>query len=653
MFDNALPRFGGVLAEPANPRILQWQRSLAKLHLPEGALALADELARIPEGLDPLEREDLTLLLLILLGEQARGCTYLALDDADRPRTYLDGLEGVQQAPWHRLLAVLERPALTSILGGPDADTPLVLEPNRLSSRRFHHSERSLAQAIQARLSPPEAPPTIPPRLLEAPDQLDHAQCAAVQLALSSPLALITGGPGTGKTTIVVAMLRALLHSGFTVDDILLAAPTGKAAQRMGQSIRSKLLMVQDRDAKDESLLTTLHEPETLHRLLGYLPSQGRFRHHAANVLAAKIVVVDEASMIGQELMEALVQALPPHQTAKDGHPATGATLVLLGDPNQLPSVDAGQAFRDLVQALPAQFHQHLQTSHRMAGGGDHILKVAEAVNTGNLKAMWEGPNAIPQRASLADLKHEGVELVQPTPETMKAFLNTWMAKRIRTLKGGADLDTLLYPPLVAPAPGAKWSPQALARITAVTDHLNRSRILCPVNAGPGLMGVDNLNQHLHDLALDHVKDQLTTRPRIIVGEPVMVQRNDYRRDLYNGDQGIVLMVQRGDTNQPEVFFPRGEGYASFPLAVMREELTLCYAMTVHKAQGSEYEQVALVLPEVEGEFLTRGILYTALTRAKRVVTILGEMKTWEAATGRNENRNSRLQELAKPQAQT
>ena len=650
MFDNALPRFGGVLAEAANLRVQHWQRSLARLHLSEGALALADELARIPEGLDAQDREDLTLLLLILLGEQARGCTFLALDDADRAQTYLDGLDRFkpgQQAPWNRLLAVLERPGLEAILGGPDADTPLVLEPNRLSSRRFHHSEATLAQAIQARLSPPDAPPAIPPRLLEAPDQLDQAQRAAVQLALSSPLALITGGPGTGKTTIVVAMLRALLHSGFTVDDILLAAPTGKAAQRMGQSIRGKLLMVKDRDAIDESLLNTLHEPETLHRLLGYLPSQGRFRHHAANVLAARVVVVDEASMIGQELMEALFLALPPHHPAQGDKPASGATLVLLGDPNQLPSVDAGQGVRDIVQALPADFHQHLETSHRMAGGGDHILKVAEAVNTGNLKTLWDGPNAIPQRASLADLKHEGVELVQPTAETLKAFLKAWMAKRIRTLKDGADLDTLLYPPLVAPAPGAKWSQPAIARIHAITDHLNRSRILCPVNAGPGLMGVDNLNDHLHDMALDHAKDQLTTRPRIIVGEPVMVQRNDYRRDLYNGDQGLVLMVQRGDTNQPEVFFPRGEGYASFPLAVMREELTLCYAMTVHRSQGSEFEQIALVLPEVEGEFLTRGILYTALTRAKRVVTILGEVKTLEAATGIKENRRSLLRALA------
>ena len=647
MFDHALPRFGGVLAEPANPRVLHWQRSLAKLHLPEGALALADELARIPEGLDPLAREDLTLLLLALLGEQARGCTYLALDDAAQAQACLDGLEGAQQAPWSRLLAVLEHPGLAAILGGPGAATPLVLEANRLSSRRFHHSELTLARAIQARLVPPGAPRALPPRLLEAPDPLDQAQQAAVQLALSSPLALVTGGPGTGKTTIVVAMLRALLHNGFTVDDILLAAPTGKAAQRMGQSIRSKLLQVKDRDAIDESLLNTLREPETLHRLLGYLPSQGRFRHHAGNVLAAKAVVVDEASMIGQELMEALFLALPPHCPAQGQGPASGASLVLLGDPDQLPSVDAGQAFRDLVQALPAPFRQHLETSHRMAGGGNHILEVARAVNTGDLQAMWEGPHALPQRGSLAELRHEGVELVKPDPETLKAFLKAWMAKRIRTLKDGADLDTLLYPPLAAPAPGVPWSPRALARITAVTDHCNRSRILCPVNAGPGLMGVDALNNHLHDMALDHAKDQLTTRPRIIVGEPVMVQRNDYHRDLYNGDQGVVLMVHRGEVSQPEVFFPRGEGYASFPLGVMRDALTLCYAMTVHKSQGSEYEQVALVLPEVEGEFLTRGILYTALTRAKRVVTVLGEVKTWEAAAAREEQRKTLLRALA------
>ena len=646
-----LPRMGGVLAAAFRPRPARWQRNLASLSIPEGALALADELARIPQGLAPEAREDLTLLLLLLLGEQARGCTYLALDDPERADRALAALEGSQPPPWARLLALLERPELGVLVAGPAAATPLVLDGRRLSSRRFHRSEQRLAGAIRARLRPPGVPPAIPERLLLTPDPLDPAQRSAVRLALASPLALVTGGPGTGKTSIVVAMLRALLHSGSGIDDILLAAPTGKAAQRMGQSLRDTLLRVPDRDAVDDSLLERLREPQTLHRLLGWLPRQGGFRHHAGNVLAASTVVVDEASMISQELMEALLLALP-----------AGASLVLLGDENQLPSVEAGQAFRDLVDAVPAGCRQHLATSHRTADGGEAIANLAKVVQEGPpdpgpgalaqeqaLEALrfrlWEGPAAIARRTTLQALRFEGVELLPPTRAIMEAFLARWMRERIWTLEQGAPLDTLLYPPFQAPAPGAGWSPDELARIAALTAHYNRSRILCPVNTGPDLMSVDSLNGHLHRMALDRVKG-LAAAPDIIVGEPVMVTGNDYRRDLFNGDQGLVLMVSRDGASWPEVFFPRGGGYASFPLATLRETLTLCYAMTIHKSQGSEYAQIALVISEAEGEFLTRGLLYTGLTRARKVVTILADPATWERGTCRKEQRRSRLASL-------
>jgi exodeoxyribonuclease V alpha subunit len=638
MFDLSLPPLGGVLAGPPDPRISRWQRALGALYLPEGALAMADELARMAPGLDQTGQQDLTLLILVLLAEQGQGSTYLALDDLDLAATHLARLEGRQASPWDRLKALLDGPETAGIVGDSSAATPLVRVGERLFSRRYFRSETGLAAAIQRRLAVPGSTRTLDDRLLKSPDQLSEEQIKAVQLALDRPLALITGGPGTGKTSIVVAMLRAWLHGGMSANDILLAAPTGKAAQRMGQSIRGTLLKLdeQDRDAQDQALLTRATEPQTLHRLLGWHPGQGSFRHHAGNPLAAKAVVVDEASMIGQELMEALFMALSPD-----------TTLVLLGDPDQLPSVDAGQVFRDLVSALPGAT-QRLQHSFRMATGGGHLLNVAKTVNEGRVQDLWEGPHAIPRRERLEDLENRGVELLVPSPPLLEAFLDQWMEQRIWTQRDGQSLDALLFPPVKAPKDGAPWGGGDLLRIQKLTANYDRSRVLCPVNTGPGLMEVDGLNEYLHRLALDRAKDQLETTPGIIVGEPVMVLRNDYRRSLFNGDQGVVLMVRREGVDRPEVFFPRGDGFVSFPLAAMRDSLTLSYAMTVHKAQGSEFERVALVVPDLEGDFVTRGILYTALTRAKLAVTILASPKAWEAGVAKQEKRWSYLRELFK-----
>jgi len=302
--------------------------------------------------------------------------------------------------------------------------------------------------------------------------------------------------------------------------------------------------------------------------------------------------------------------------------------------------------FRDMVAALPPGTRSHLEHSHRMGAGG-HLLEVARAVNRGDLEALREGPHAPALRDTVAAVLGEGVEHLVPTPAHLKAFLERWFRDQVWKLPEDAgDLDTILFPPLEAPAPGAPWQGVELTRIAAVTDAFNRSKILCPVNSGPDGMSVDALNDALHALALEKARHRLAGTPDLIAGEPVLVLHNDYRRELFNGDQGVVMLVRRGETTRPEVFFPRGEGYVSFPLGVLRDQLTLCYAMTVHKAQGSEYDRVALVVPDLEGEFLTRGILYTALTRSRKVVTLLASQETWEKGVRREARRFSRLGQL-------
>lgn len=636
MLETTLPPLSGILGSglPAHrpeSRPARWQRSLGDLFLSEGALALADELARIPEGLDPETRLDLALLVLLVLCEEARGSTYLDLDDEARAGALLAALEGASAPSWARLRALAGRDGLEGIFGKEEGGTPLVVAGGRLAIRRYARSEAALAAAVRARIAPPAPALDLDPRLLRCPDPLTPEQAGAVALALTSRLALVTGGPGTGKTTIVVAMLRALVHAGADLDGLLLAAPTGKAAQRLGQAIRDSLARIPDRDGLDEELLERFAEPRTLHLLLGWHAGQGAFRHRAANPLAGKVVIVDEASMIGQELMEALFDALPAE-----------ASLVLLGDPDQLPSVDAGQVFRDMVASLPAESQCRLTFSHRMKGEGRQLLQVARAVNAGDLESLWRGPDALRVRTDLAAVEGRGVEFMTPDRRGFRAFLHGWMKERVWTLQDGRDLDALLFPPLEAPAPGEPWPRAALDRIREATAHFNRGRILCPVNAGPDGMGVDGINEALHRLALEKVGDRLAAAPDIIVGEPVMVLHNDYRRDLYNGDQGVVFMVRREDA-RPEVFFPRGAGFVSFPLAALRESLALSYAMTVHKAQGSEFDRVALVVPDLPGDFLTRGILYTALTRARTVATILADASTWDRGVVRQDRRSTHL----------
>jgi len=632
MFETTLPPLAGVLAPGPDPRMLRWQRALGELYLPEGLLALADDLAALAPGLEPEARKDLTLLVLVLLAEQEKGSTCLALDDPELAARYLKALEGAQAPPWARLLAVLDRAETGPLAGPAGAGTPLVREGQRLFSQRYCRSEAGLAALVRARMGRPAAPRRFDERFLAIPDQLSGEQRKAVQLALDRPLALVTGGPGTGKTSIVVAMLRALLHGHLGLGDILLAAPTGKAAQRMGEAIRRTLGRIPPagRDQPDQDLLEPGLEPQTLHRLLGWNPGRGAFLHHAGNLLAARLVIVDEASMISQELMEALFAAVPPE-----------AALVLLGDPDQLPSVDAGRTFQDLVRALPAA-NQALVHSFRMGTRGGHILKVADAVNRGAVRAFQAGPEAAPRRQRPEDLAFQGVEFLEPAGN-LAPFLAAWMATRIWTQESGAAVDPLLKPPIAAPRPGESWSPADLERIRALVRNYDRSRVLCPVNQGPALMSVDSLNDFFHALALDRARGELEETPRIIVGEPVMVLRNDYRRNLFNGDQGVVMMVRRQHSDQPHVFFPRGQGFVSFPLAGMREQLTLSYAMSVHKAQGSEFDRVALVVPAMEGEFITRGILYTALTRAREVVTVLAREADWTAGAERQDLRLSSL----------
>ena len=583
---------------------------VAREHLARADIApeeqhLAWELARLAPGVG--DREALQGLALLLADALGRGSTRLALPSIrERAREVL-GDETIGA----RIEALLATPpaGAEAILGEGRA---LVVEGDHLYAERVLAVERALAERVAARAAagdvavPVEALESVfarPAKGPRGPIELTDEQRRAVEVALGAPISMVSGGPGTGKTSIVVAMLRVAARLGFEPESIALAAPTGKAADRMRASIGAALASLGDPDAPDERLRALLPAPRTLHRLLGFSPSSGRFRHHGESPLSARLVVLDEGSMIDVFLMERVISALRPE-----------AQLVVLGDADQLPSVAAGAVFRDLSGAVPSV---RLTKSHRLdprQPEGSHILRVAGAINEGRLPAL-EGPGAFLRPAG---------------PAEREAFLASWAARA--SLGDGARRTFV--------RDGDGWdAPALLAELFAKAE---RHRLLCITRRGRHATSVDTVNAWLHREAARGPGE------RWVAGEPVLVSRNDYERGLFNGDQGVLLWVAGGLGEPPRLcaVFRRDASFAAHPLEAVRAGLELGWATTVHKAQGSEHDEVALLLPEVDHPRLaTREIVYTAITRARRRVEIVGARGILARAVARKIERSSGIAE--------
>jgi exodeoxyribonuclease V alpha subunit len=642
--------------------------------LGEERLYLAWELARLVPDLDRAGWRGLLVLLLLVEDAIAQGSTRLPIDpssrDALRERARLlrvgdedcalaaacadailaVGAPAAGEAPRQLALPLDAAPAPTTagyaaLVGPPGTRRPLVLEDGALAPSRLVALEERLARRIRERAAPPLPPAAIegaiealrasPARTSRGPLVLTSEQEEAVRAALRGPVAIVSGGPGTGKTSIVVAILRALarIDGAFSV---ALAAPTGKAADRMAQSIRSALTGCAD--PLDAALAARLPEPSTLHRLLAWSPSEERFRHHEASPLAERMVIVDEASMIDLPLMERLVAALSPD-----------ARLVLLGDADQLPSVGPGAVLSDLVAAgrLPNVTTVRLTQSHRMdprLDAGSHILGIAGRVRDGTSPPIAV-PRAAPERAALtagtiarldAPADAEGVAFLEVAPRDRvrrESFLAWWWEHRVR---GPAEIRELVHRTFTPSAPAD------VALLSRLFDHLEASRLLCITRGRP--TGADAINAWMGERALR--ERGAPSLPLLSVGEPVMVVRNDYERALFNGDQGLVLWVAEtpGSVPRPSLVVRRGEAYVSHRLDAVRHLLERAYATTVHKAQGSEHDVVALLLPDEDiGRLLTREVVYTAITRARRSVLLVGPPERFRDAVLRPTARRTGL----------
>ncbi|HMC94718.1 MAG TPA: AAA family ATPase, partial [Polyangia bacterium] len=445
------------------------------------------------------------------------------------------------------------------------------------------------------------------------------AQAAALRAAVQRRLTVVTGGPGSGKTALIGGIVRAWTALGIAGDGIAIAAPTGKAANRIAELV-----------AADAPGVAT---PGTLHRLLGFSAARldlqgGEYRHHDKRPLPHAAVIVDEASMVGLPLLEQLTRALHPD-----------ARLVLLGDADQLPAIQAGSVFRDLGAVAIRLPESHRMDPANAAGAG--VLEAARGVARGEL--VDGGAEA----RSITELKFSGFERLDPGAgasasagrRMISAFVDHWYATWLRLpTEDGVALGRVF-----APRDGALDAVDA-AMVGALLERHRRLRLLTVTRVG--FTGSDRINAALAQRAIEDA-GLLAGSDGPAPGTPVMMTENDYDRDLMNGDQGIVVRAAAGTSGAATTVavFPRGGAMVPFPIATLRGTLTVAYAMTVHKAQGSELDQAALILPETDLPLLSRELIYTAVTRARRSMVVVGRRALLEQAIARPIARSSGLAE--------
>ena len=493
---------------------------------------------------------------------------------------------------------------------GEKNNSPLVLDGQRLYLRRNWNAEQSIRASITARLA---QPCPVPDNLSESLAQLFEAtessspdwQKVACALAARKRFTLITGGPGTGKTTTVVRLL-ALLQSDPARQHaplrIALAAPTGKAAARLGESIASAI----------QKLPTHMqqHIPDkavTLHKLLQV---RSNMAEDAVPELAVDLMVVDEASMIDLEMMARLLAAVP-----------LTASLILLGDKDQLASVEAGAVMGQLCAgadlgnytadtlawvaqttgadlsawsgdgAALAQQTVMLRFSRRFADDSG-IGQWAKAVNAGDVPAVEKLWCQAPTWHMEVQATVDRLQPTQPKDQRLTALVqHGWQVwqQGLQQLKATACTDA-----------------QAVAALKAFAKF----QVVCAVREGP--WGVEALNRR--------IATSLGFAPEgWYAGRPVMVTRNDYNLKLMNGDVGLCLPQANG----LRVAFPDGQGGIHWVLPSRLDAVESVFAMTVHKSQGSEFDHVCLVLPDRAVAVLTRELLYTGITRAKARLTLV------------------------------
>jgi exodeoxyribonuclease V alpha subunit len=493
----------------------------------------------------------------------------------------------------------LDRLGQSGVVGGPGEWRPLILAPPLLYLQRYWQYEREVADFILARSRmAPQAYAAerlekhlarLFPQAAAAEGDEPDWQREAARKALASRFCVITGGPGTGKTTTVARILALYLQLSGEDEEgrIFLAAPTGKAAARLQEAIRHAKTRL---DCAPELKAAIPETAVTLHRLLG--TTRKGSRYHGKNLLPARLVVVDEASMVDLPLMAWLMAALPE-----------GCGLILLGDRNQLASVQPGAVLGDICQGLRDGGMTHLlaelHRSYRFAGHSG-IGRLSRAVNSGD------------GAAALAVLLDEG-------------------CADVRWLDMAGDVSGFQQRIVARIARHHQRIRQAASPVEAL-QRLGEFAVLSALRRGA--CGVEAINRLASDLLAP--RDALSFQ-----GRPIMVSRNHYGLQLYNGDTGLILPDPQAD-DELRVFFPMEGGVRKLLPARLPEHET-AFALTVHKSQGSEFDQVVLILPAESSPVLSRELLYTGITRAVKSVEIWGAKNVFVESVSSRTRRKSGL----------
>lgn len=489
---------------------------------------------------------------------------------------------------------------------------PLVLYNGRLYLHKYFVYETMIVDKIKelaGRKTEARLQRSLPVQTGQEPDW----QQVAAAACLLSHFTIITGGPGTGKTTTVASILRLLLEENPSYR-IALAAPTGKAAARMAESLKEK---AQQFPADLQKQFNAL-EPSTIHRLLGSKKHSTRFVHHAKNPLNYDVIVIDESSMIDVAMFAKLLEATP-----------SNARLIMLGDKHQLASVEAGSLFGDLC-SVPGTLHSF---SHAFANalkkltGADVPLPHTSAPTLLN-------DHIVELRRSYRFSPEKGIGkfsrlLMHENPDALDEFLSS--------NDDVVEIDFTYDEHLFAGFAGAFKEYIEEEDITLALKKLNNARILCALREGA--FGQYEINRRVESI----LEKEGLLRPgrEFYAHRPVMITRNNYSLGLFNGDIGIVRADKDG---RLKVWFEINGSLMGFAPALISSAET-AFALTIHKSQGSEFDRVLILLPDYDVPVLTRELVYTAITRAKSYVLLQSSEAVLKSSTRRSVQRGSGIKD--------
>lgn len=512
----------------------------------------------------------------------------------------------------------------SDLVGVKGQDNVMILDGKRLYLQRYYRYEAALGASLLSRCD--EASPgaavidwndlAVPPL-----QGLDPDQRRAIAAALSHRFTVISGGPGTGKTHTIATIIAMFNHLQQTPPArMLVAAPTGKAAARLQEALESAFEALAAGGLVDDLPITA----RTVHRLLGAVGTTSRYRHHRDNPLAADVVIIDEASMLDLALAAKLFDAVPPN-----------ARLILVGDKDQLASVEAGAVMGDICGGLDfdGTDAEHPAGSIGHAPGGppadvsSHIVILQKNYRFRQDSGIHRLGQAVKKGAADAALS-----LLED-----RAYPDiTW-----RCLGSGPPLEAALREK-------TERGIMPLFSMAALPDLLTQLadfKILTAVRRGP--LGVGSLNAMVESMLRTDglIPTTVETGESWYHGKPVMISRNDYQLNLFNGDIGIAVSAGRHGGGALQVAFQNTSGDIDYVVPEHLPPHETVYAMTVHKSQGTEFSRVLLILPEGDLPLLTRELIYTAITRAKRSVEIWALEETLRHAIGRRILRTSGLRE--------